>query len=940
MGAVFLRIVNMSITASWLIVAVILVRLLLRKAPKRISCVLWAFVAIRLICPFSLESALSLIPSTEVYPVDVIYNENQQISNNPYNWRTNTGIPLIDGSGSNNTILQNVSTGPVLRNNLNIIGCIWLVGIVVLLLYAIISYAKMKRSVRASILVRDNIFVCDEVKSPFILGIIKPLIYIPSSMTNPTLDYVITHEAAHIKRRDHWWKPLGFLLLAIYWFNPLSWIAYILLCRDIEMACDEKVIRDMDKGSVSEYSQALLNCSFPRRRIAACPLAFGEVGVKERVKSVLNYKKPALWIIAVAVVACIVVGVCFMTNPTDSAIGKPVFETENIARVTFYDSSPNSAETEVPNEYLTEITEWLGTFVAGKKANEVLPPGADSLFVRIEYSNGTIIENSMSTTIVDGTTYIINYDKEPQCYFDLFKSYATNTKWFDCLHGDEMVWDGRREINLDEFPGVTFRWFSGELEAVTEKETITLYTGMPIWSVYFCDLTGDGLPELCSSLSFGSGMIDNRVMIYDYANGVSYSMEDRGVTDYILRQNESDGQLYVDKTAYMGGGLLSTGRLIFKDDCLQVLWTEKLNDSIREITDPTKDPNFSYDAAVEKFYEDDNNEYFFGGIYSKHVIVQYADGSEEDISAALYSGRASISDLDRFDIRYWTEPKKSSLEDAISKAILEHYASDEPDGLIYVESHVILGKDAVSGTPLHGSDKIEDHITYYIYMHHEKYSSYGGELKAVGGIAGPVAITFRSGPEGENILEEYWEARDGSYYAKDVRDKFPAEAAELALSQVYSKELKYQNMNKAFYILNNSNSIDVKIAELLDTICSSPSFSSSTHDYIREHESEYNELVGYGKYTLQYCFSEFLKGERADLRGHIMALVCNDISTGWGEALAIDGTAPATGQGWFAIFRNNAETLAKQYSREDLEKYYPASFLFLQMSDSNFEIKE
>ena len=411
MGAVFLRIVNMSITASWLILAVILVRLLLRKAPKRISCVLWAFVAIRLICPFSLESALSLIPSTEVYPVDVIYNENQQISNNPYNWRTNTGIPLIDGSGSNNTILQNVSTGPVLRNNLNIIGCIWLVGIVVLLLYAIISYAKMKKSVRASILVRDNIFVCDEVKSPFILGIIKPLIYIPSSMTNPTLDYVITHEAAHIKRCDHWWKPLGFLLLAIYWFNPLSWIAYILLCRDIEMACDEKVIRNMDKGSVSEYSQALLNCSFPRRRIAACPLAFGEVGVKERVKSVLNYKKPALWIIAVAVVACIVVGVCFMTNPTDSAIGKPVFETENIARVTFYDSSPNSAETEVPNEYLTEITEWLGTFVAGKKANEVLPPGADSLFVRIEYSDGTIIENSMSTTIVDGTTYIINYDK-------------------------------------------------------------------------------------------------------------------------------------------------------------------------------------------------------------------------------------------------------------------------------------------------------------------------------------------------------------------------------------------------------------------------------------------------------------------------------------------------------------------------------------------------
>ena len=167
-----------------------------------------------------------------------------------------------------------------------------------------------------------------------------------------------------------------------------------------------------------------------------------------------------------------------------------------------------------------------------------------------------------------------------------------------------------------------------------------------------------------------------------------------------------------------------------------------------------------------------------------------------------------------------------------------------------------------------------------------------------------------------------------------------AEAAELALSQVYSKELKYQNMNKAFYILNNSNSIDVKIAELLDTIQASPAFSSNLGDYIREHESEYNELVSYGKYTLQYCFSEFLKGEQMDLRGHIMASVCNGIAEKWGESLIIDGNTPSTGQGWFDIFRNNAESLAEQYSTVDLEKYYPASFLLLQMSDSNFEIKE
>jgi len=208
---------------------------------------------------------------------------------------------------------------------------------------------------------------------------------------------------------------------------------------------------------------------------------------------------------------------------------------------------------------------------------------------------------------------------------------------------------------------VSFRASSGSMEAVKGDEVTQLYTGMPIWNTYFCDLSGDGLPELCSTLSWGSGMIDNRVIIYDYANGVSYSLEDRGVSDYSLRQDQSDGQLYVDKTAHLGGGLLSTGRLVFEDDCLQVLWPEKPNDNIREITDPTDDPNFAYDTAVEKIFEDANNEYFIGGLYSQHIIVHYTDGTQEDIVTALNAGRATFADLDRFGIRYWAEPKASAV---------------------------------------------------------------------------------------------------------------------------------------------------------------------------------------------------------------------------------------------------------------------------------------
>jgi len=307
---VFLKLLNMSITASWLILAVVIIRPLLKKAPKWINCALWALVALRLICPFSFESALSLIPSSETIPYDIAMQNTPTID---------TGISGVN-QVINPMIANNFTPDPLTSANplqilIPVVSVLSLVGMAALLLYALISYLRLKKSVGASIAIKDNIMACDDVKSPFILGIMKPVIYVPSSMTGETLDCVINHETAHIKRRDHWWKPLGYLLLTVYWFNPLSWLAYVLLCRDIEMACDEKVIRDMDRNEKAAYSQALLNCNFSRKRIAACPLAFGEIGVKERVKSVLNYKKPAFWIIIVAVIACVAVAVCFLTNP-------------------------------------------------------------------------------------------------------------------------------------------------------------------------------------------------------------------------------------------------------------------------------------------------------------------------------------------------------------------------------------------------------------------------------------------------------------------------------------------------------------------------------------------------------------------------------------------------------------------------------------------------
>ncbi|MBO4615727.1 MAG: hypothetical protein J5717_00095 [Lachnospiraceae bacterium] len=309
MSGVFLKILNMSITASWLIAAVILVRLLLKKAPKWVTCLLWAVVAVRLICPFSIESALSLVPTDAPVPANILVASRPTVA---------TGVPVID-----NTINPAISEtmAPQVGDSVNplqvatfVATIVWVVGASVLLAYALISWLRLRRKVAASIEIKKGVRAGDDVDSPFILGVFKPIVYVPASMSGETLESVLRHESAHLARKDHWWKPLGFLLLTVYWFNPLCWAAYILLCRDIELACDEKVIRDMDTADKAAYSQALLDCSVNRARVAACPLAFGEVGVKERVKSVLNYKKPTFWVIVCAVVACVVVAVCFLTN--------------------------------------------------------------------------------------------------------------------------------------------------------------------------------------------------------------------------------------------------------------------------------------------------------------------------------------------------------------------------------------------------------------------------------------------------------------------------------------------------------------------------------------------------------------------------------------------------------------------------------------------------
>lgn len=314
MSEFFLKIINMSISASWVVLVVVLLRLVLRKAPKWITVLLWGIVAVRLICPFSFESVMSLIPSAQTISPNIIMDETPEI---------NSGIPIINNT-VNPVISETLSHDAVNGENtlqiwIAILSCVWLAGITVLVIYIGISYWRIRRNIGTAVLLRKNIYQCEKVISPFVLGIINPKIYLPFNIEKQDMEYVIAHEQAHIRRKDHWWKPLGFVLLTIHWFNPIMWVGYVLLCRDIELACDENVIKEFNNEQRADYSQALLTCSVNRRMISACPLAFGEVSVKNRVRSVLNYKKPAFWIVAIAIIVSIVVSFCFLTNPVNTS---------------------------------------------------------------------------------------------------------------------------------------------------------------------------------------------------------------------------------------------------------------------------------------------------------------------------------------------------------------------------------------------------------------------------------------------------------------------------------------------------------------------------------------------------------------------------------------------------------------------------------------------
>ncbi len=346
------NVINASIAASWLVLAVFFLRVILKKAPRWIHVCLWGIVALRLLLPFSIESSFSLIPSAETIPQEILRYEGALLKQQAHIDIVSNPVYAAEISAD---LVQTVD-----QMNVQILSftTVWMAGMILLLLYTAISYGLLRRKVGTAVLLRYNIYQSEYVTTPFVLGIIKPKIYLPFTMSKGDIVYVVSHEKAHIRRHDHWWKPLGFLLLTIHWFNPMMWLAYKLFSRDIELACDEYVIANLDNEQRADYAQALLACSVGCEIPAACPIAFGEVGVKTRIRSIMNYKKPAFWIILVAVSLCLVVAICFLTDPkSEDVLAESPAPTEAIQVTVASEAAESTFSTEAMSDGQEEVSD-------------------------------------------------------------------------------------------------------------------------------------------------------------------------------------------------------------------------------------------------------------------------------------------------------------------------------------------------------------------------------------------------------------------------------------------------------------------------------------------------------------------------------------------------------------------------------------------------------
>lgn len=790
----FVSVVNMSISAGWIVLAVLLLRLLLKKAPKWITVLLWGIVAVRLICPFTIESALSLIPSVQTINPEVALNEPA----------IDSGVPVIDNIV--NPVIGGATVSFQPDKDINFfkfimpyLAGLWLVGIAALLIYTVISYVKLKKKIGTAILLRDNIFQSESVISPFVLGLVKPKIYLPFNMNEQDMSHVIAHEQAHIRRKDHWWKPFGFLLLTIHWFNPLMWLGYVLLCRDIELACDEKVVKELNTEQKADYSQALLTCSVNRRMIAACPLAFGEVGVKNRVKSVLNYKKPAFWIILIAIVASVVVAVCFLTNPIANRLG--TIENHEL------DASLQKQTTAMvsngeKNQYIGTIEDTLlqQLFDLRISRQEVsldrsedrdksntlilnLPTDSEQLIMS-SYVGGTYIHFN-----VDFTEVWVNDSVKPTLSYEVAEPTEAKTI-FDQIVGDVSISNvGGADANNSEA-------FESTVSYANWTDSRELYTGA---------LNGPVDPTVSitgNAYALPIYRFDTLADLDNFKQTFKTVLTMDSGYDEVPSFNDATAKY--DKSFFENNSLILV--YVGANNCTHRFNLAAINHSKNRFyvsVQETTNAEAVDTAMAGWFITVTASDDLLNGIHIYDAELYYGldESPKEDDISSENNGNEHNSNSG-----YVTEVK-SDLETAIASVLNEKYRAEKPDGLLHIENYHLLANETASGTPLKGNSGHMEEVTVYLLVYHMKYSVNVGQLEEVEGGFVPTAISFKIDENGQYTLKEYWTPRSGANYKKDVLEKFPgASATDVLNTEQYAEDLIKENWRLANEALSKINS--------------------------------------------------------------------------------------------------------------------------------------
>ncbi len=756
MTELFYNIVNMSITAGILVLVVLLLRLVLKKAPKWVNVLLWGLVAVRLILPFAIESSLSLLPKTDWVSEESVHSENDLIYGD-----VPDSIPvdsIADPSLGKDITITYVPTDPEIEIHKSvsvpfILSCIWLAGIAGMLIYMAVSYLRVHHRIKNAKWLRENIYICDCIESPFVFGIIMPRICLPADMEEVSMAYVIAHEQAHISRRDHWWKPFGFLLLTVHWFNPLIWLSYILLCRDIEMACDEKVVRDMGDVERADYSQALLDCSVNRRMITACPLAFGEVGVKERIKSVLHYKKPAFWIIAFAVVVCAITAVCFLTNP----IVQPVRSMDDYDwyfERAYNDNHEKGEHQELYQPGLQPKTEYayplqgilvpgdepmwydfiMGDWDTDRIGLHFIHEKTDSrnahYTVEIYRDTGELIQgaDAVMEPMTDSDGYVLTV---------YFTRDGYETRLIFTTKKPSEPAEGKKQLTLDDVITLSAKGRSLTWEDFAEFKSIETGSGLYI-RVYEIDekfdlWIGGGAPIGTPMYIYLSLADDSDTRI---------DIRDGGVEEFIQNANSAKPDKEIEN-------------IIFHSD------------------------RGGKAQALEMFYSDGTFAYYFPTIRSDVVIVYYKDGTEQLVKDAIAESKINISDLDRFGIKYY----KRTIND---KADIESIAFSDEDKRNFAYTSLKNGEE-FSDPKTAIYSKMLNAIDYYNHVKIEFYPYMLSEnLKVVCELDLDSGIAYQASYINNVLSQEFFSDGDtvselnhkSKYYDKFYQKAFVREDSE------------------------------------------------------------------------------------------------------------------------------------------------------------------